>query len=113
MNSQDYFDRLEGDEEYQQAKSKIDPYLNLADDFLNLRLKSGLTQTELARRTGTKQANVSRVESGIGNPTMKFLEKIAEALNADLVIHLEPKQEILPNHKIYRGLTAPEILIRM
>ena len=56
----------------------------LAVQVMELRAKSGLTQGELADRSGVTQADISRIERGSANPTEKTLGKIADALNADL-----------------------------
>jgi ribosome-binding protein aMBF1 (putative translation factor) len=56
----------------------------LAVQLINLREKRGLSQSELARRTGVNQAEISRIERGSGNPTERTLLKLANALGADL-----------------------------
>ena len=58
----------------------------LAVQVMELRAKSGLTQGELADRSGVTQADISRIERGSANPTEKTLCKIADALNADLCL---------------------------
>lgn len=50
------------------------------------RLRAGLTQEELARRAGMSQEALSLLERGVGNPTMKTLERIARALGCSLEI---------------------------
>lgn len=60
----------------------------LVEMLIEKRLKSGFTQAELARKVGTKQSAIARLESGTSNPTVAFLEKIAKALDAKLVIVL-------------------------
>ena len=45
------------------------------------RLKKKMTQKDLAKKIGTKQANISRFESGNVNPSLDFLSKIAQALD--------------------------------
>ena len=40
----------------------------------------------LAKRLGTGQSAVSRLESGTYNPTFKFAQKLAKALETDLTI---------------------------
>ena len=54
-----------------------------------LRHEAGLTQKQLAARTGITQTVLSRVESGGGNPTLSLIEEIASALGADLNISLD------------------------
>jgi HTH-type transcriptional regulator/antitoxin HipB len=51
----------------------------------------GLSQVELAARAGMTQSAVSRLEAGGTVPTIGVLERLAAALNADLVVALTPK----------------------
>lgn len=62
----------------------------LAVQVMELRAKCGLTQDELAARSGVTQADISRIERGSANPTEKTLCKIADALNADLCLVQRP-----------------------
>lgn len=74
--------------EFRKAYDALGPEFALVEMLIEKRLKSGFTQAELARRVGTKQSAIARLESGNSNPTVAFLEKIAKALDAKLVIAL-------------------------
>ena len=54
------------------------------------RRRSRLSQRELARRAGTSQAAISRIESGREEPTLERLEQILAGLGWRPVIELEP-----------------------
>ena len=54
------------------------------------RQRSGLSQRELARRAGTSQAAISRIERGLEQPTLERLEQILAGLGWRPVIELEP-----------------------
>src|SRR5438552_2752969 len=57
--------------------------------ILKLREKLGLSQKAIAKRMGTSQQAVARLESGeYEGFTLKTLEKVAEALGAELIIDL-------------------------
>ena len=45
-----------------------------------------LTQSELSKLTGIDQGDISKLEKGIGNPTVKKLQKLADGLNMELNI---------------------------
>lgn len=92
MKLEKYFKKLEQDTEYLAAKKELKPLLDLADDVLRLRLDKGWSQSELARRAGTRQTNISRLESGLANPTYRFLKKIADALGNELEIRIPPRK---------------------
>jgi predicted transcriptional regulator len=58
----------------------------IIESIINARKKKQLTQKELAEIIGTKQSNISRLESGNYNPTLDFLNKIAKAVGKRLEI---------------------------
>lgn len=57
------------------------------------RLRSGLSQRSLARRSGTSQAAISRIERGLEQPTLERLEQILAGLGWRPRITLEPIAE--------------------
>lgn len=64
--------------------------LRLAHRIAELREKHGLTQAQLARKVGTTQAGISRLENpNYRNYSLKTLEKVAMALGARLKVELE------------------------
>ena len=56
----------------------------IALQVMDLREKHGLTQAQLARRCNMSQADISRIERGSTSPTARTLQRIADALDADL-----------------------------
>lgn len=76
------------DKEVKRAYEALRPEFTLVHMLIQRRLNRGLTQAELAKKIGTKQSAISRLESGQHNPTLGILRKIAEALDADLKISL-------------------------
>lgn len=57
-----------------------------------LRQARGWNQVELARRTGTVQTTISRIEIGQGIPRFGTLCRLAEAFEMDLVVRLVPRE---------------------
>lgn len=57
---------------------------DLALQVMELRARHGLTQEQLAERCGVDQGDISRIERGSTSPTARTLQRIAEALDADL-----------------------------
>lgn len=64
------------------------PGYNIIRSIIHERQKMGLSQTELAKRVGTKQPVISRLESGTGNPTLDLLRRVAKALKTELHVSL-------------------------
>lgn len=54
--------------------------------IVEARLEEGLTQKELAERSGLKQSNLCRLENGNSNPSIETLEKVARGLGRRLKI---------------------------
>lgn len=107
MRLEDWRQELAEDEGYRQAAAEWQPFLDLADDVLAARLARAWTQADLAEHVGTRQANISRLESGLANPTLKFLQKVAAALNADLIVQLQPRQGLRQAEMPADAMTLP------
>ena len=61
----------------------------LAKEVIQLRKEQNLTQAELARKVGTSQPAIARLESGeYRNLSLAFVRKVAKALQAIPEIHL-------------------------
>lgn len=62
----------------------------LAEQIVALRGKQGWTQADLARKVGTTQSGIARLENpNYRNYSFSTLEKVAGALKARLVVGLE------------------------
>lgn len=59
--------------------------------LIDARKKHNFTQNELSLRTGINQADISRIERGSANPTLKLLQKLADGLDMDLELRFVPK----------------------
>jgi ribosome-binding protein aMBF1 (putative translation factor) len=55
------------------------------------RAERDMTQAELAERTGIRQSEISRLENGTRNPSIKLLQRLADGLDMRLRISFEPK----------------------
>lgn len=65
---------------------------NPGERILQFRLRAGLTQAELARRSGLNQANLSNIEKGKRDLTVFTLQRIAAALGLAPSVLLEDPQ---------------------
>jgi ribosome-binding protein aMBF1 (putative translation factor) len=71
---------------FRKAKQQIHQEYMLIHQIIDGRIKNNISQKELAKRLGTGQSAISRLESGTYNPSFKFLKKLAKALETDLTI---------------------------
>jgi transcriptional regulator with XRE-family HTH domain len=63
---------------------------NAAAVLLQARTQAGLSQRELARRAGTAQSVIARIERGQTSPTWETLERLLAALHREANVRLEP-----------------------
>ena len=64
----------------------LEAEFQLVRAMIKARYDAGLTQKELAAKTGIQQANISRIENGNGNPSISTLYKLAEGLEKKIVL---------------------------
>ena len=60
----------------------------MANNLAKIIGKHQLTQTELSKITGIHQAEISKIERGIGNPSIKTLQRIAKGLGLNLELFI-------------------------
>jgi ribosome-binding protein aMBF1 (putative translation factor) len=73
-------------EEYDRAYAAASLAGQLAELVYTLRTRASLTQTELARRMGTTQSSIARIEVGGSLPTINMLARLAQATGSTLRI---------------------------
>ncbi len=75
---------------FRKAYDDLEDEFALAKEFLKLRIKAKMTQRELAKKAGTSQPAIARLESdGYHNLSLAFLRKISKPLGAVPEIHLK------------------------
>ena len=72
--------------EFKREFDKLQPEFDLIRAIIDARAKKGVTQKMLAKRMGTKQSVISRLESGNANPSFEFVKRLARALKTDIQI---------------------------
>jgi predicted transcriptional regulator len=78
---------LQNEEVQQELKNNKAEY-KIIEEIIAARQEKNLTQKDLAELVGTRQSNISRLESGNYNPTLEFLNKIARAIGKELEIRI-------------------------
>ena len=75
-------------EEVQKELRMNEAEYKIIEGIIMARKEKNLTQKDLAELIGTKQSNISRFESGNYNPSLEFLNKIAQAVGKELEIRI-------------------------
>lgn len=79
------------DPEFKKAYDAIQPEYEVERALIELRIRTKQTQKKLADKLDTKQAYISRIEKGGVSPTVNYIAKMADALNADAEIIFRPR----------------------
>ena len=74
---------------FRAAVERLEPAYQVA----RLRMLRGLTQEELARRVGTSQPSIARLEAGTSQPRLSFLRRVVDALGGRLEVRIELAEE--------------------
>ena len=61
----------------------------IAREMIAARARAGLSQAEVAQRMGTTQSVVARLESGKRPPSLRSVQRYAQAVGARAVVRLE------------------------
>ncbi len=75
------------DPEFVAAANELEPGYQIA----RLRIQRGLTQAQLAEMVGTRQPSIARLENGNSIPSLSFLKRIADALDARIELRFVPQ----------------------
>ena len=81
--------KWKADPKFREEFEALRPECELAQALINARSRAGLSQSDVAARMGTSQPAVARLESG-RKPTLKALERYAEAVGVKVEIRLVP-----------------------
>jgi transcriptional regulator with XRE-family HTH domain len=79
------------DNKFKKTWNEPDAELAIERALIELRLRNDETQEKLADKLNTKQAYISKIESGGVSPTITYVAKMADALNADVEIIFRPR----------------------
>jgi ribosome-binding protein aMBF1 (putative translation factor) len=88
---QDHLKESLKDPEFRKAWEESEVEYNLMIQLIENRLRSKLSQRALAKKVGTSQAAIARVEGMDANPSLGFLKKLAIALDSNLEIKFIPR----------------------
>ena len=78
------------DPEIRAEYDALEPEFSLMQTMIDARKSSGLTQKQLSERTGIAQSDISKLESGNGNPSLRTLERLAKGMGMRVQIEFKP-----------------------
>lgn len=85
MKFEELKEKMLSDDAFREEYYRKDLRFQVSQMVFDARVTKGFTQGELAKKIGTKQPSIARVENGTALPSLSFLEKIASALGTYLI----------------------------
>lgn len=87
-----YLNKQLKNKEFKKEWDNLQPEMELIRTIVKARVAKNITQKELSVKTGINQADISKLETGTRKPSLKILEKIADALDMAIRIEFIPRQ---------------------
>ncbi len=91
MTLKEYKEKKMKDPKFAAAYEELQPELNVIRALIDARISQNLTQKELSERTGIAQTEISKLENGTRNPSIKLLQRLAEGMDMVLNVTFTPK----------------------
>lgn len=77
------------DEEFRKEYESLEAEFQIIREIISARKDKNITQKELSDLTGITQGDISKIENGNANPSLKTLKKLASAFGKKLVVSFE------------------------
>ena len=81
------------DPEFRAEYEALEPEFAIVMAISEARRNTGLTQTQLAAKTGIDQSDINRIESGDANPSLNTLKRLAAGMDMRLKLEFVPVGE--------------------
>ena len=86
-----YLEKQLEDPEFKVEYEALEPEFAIVQAIINARKQKGITQKELSELTGIAQGDISKMENGNANPSIKTLKRLASAMGMSLKIEFVPE----------------------
>ncbi len=92
MKLREYKEKKMQDPDFANAYAEIQPEMNIIRALIEARASQNMTQKELSEKTGIAQTEISKLENGFRNPSIKLLQRLADGMGMVLDITFIPKK---------------------
>jgi transcriptional regulator with XRE-family HTH domain len=86
-----YLEKKLRDQGFQAEYEALEPEFEIIRAIIETRKISGLTQKQLAEKTGIAQGDISKIERGVANPSLRTLKTLASGMNMKLRLEFIPR----------------------
>ena len=89
-NFNDYLSQKMKDPAFKAEYDALEPEFSIIQAMIDARKASGLTQQQLAEKTGIAHADISKLENGSANPSLRTLRRLAAGMGMQLKLEFVP-----------------------
>ena len=89
----DFLEEQLKDPEIRTEWDALEPEFAIIQAMIDARTCSGITQKQLSEKTGIAQGDISKIETGEANPSLKTLKRLASGMDMKLKIEFLPMTE--------------------
>ena len=86
----DFLNEQLQDPEVRAEYEALEPEFSIMQAMIDARKSSGMTQKQLSEKTGIAQADISKLESGSANPSLRTLQRLAAGMGMRIKIEFQP-----------------------
>ena len=76
--------------EFRAEYEALEPEFAIIQAIIDARKSHGITQQQLAEKTGIAQADISKLENGSANPSLKTMQRLASGMGMKLKVEFLP-----------------------
>ena len=81
-----YLEEQMSDQKFKTEYEALEPEFSVIQALIDARKATGISQKQLSKLTGIHQADISKLENGSANPSLKTLQRIAAGMGMKLKI---------------------------
>jgi len=100
MKLREYKEKKMQDPEFAKAYEEIQPEMSVIRAMIEARMSQNMTQKELSERTGIAQTEISKLENGTRNPSIKLLQRLADGMGMVLNVTFTPKDAVTGTKRV-------------
>ena len=95
-NFESFLDDKMRNPKFRAEYERLEPEFEIIQAMIDARKSKNLTQKQLAERTGIAQADISKLENGNANPSLKMLRRLADGMGMQVKVEFVPKRPQQP-----------------
>ena len=95
MTLKEYKEKRMKDPECAKAYVDMQPEMEVIRALIDARISQNMSQKELSEKTGIAQTEISKLENGTRNPSIKLLQRLADGMDMVLNVTFIPKEKMM------------------